>query len=125
MPTALRRRSVALVAAGLVVAATAAPAHGQSGAGSPPPLAAGIRPAADWAAPKTSYVVANSTALYRAPVYDPAEDTGLALRRGERPQVLAEANQGLWLLVGRGGRGVGYAPRSLLCPTDLCPNIKE
>ena len=64
-------------------------------------------------------------ALFRTPAYDPAQETGAVLKRGERPQILAEANQDLWLLVGRNGRGIGYAPRSLLCPTDLCPHIKS
>ena len=62
--------------------------------------------------------------LYRAPAYDPAQQTGEDLKRGERPQVLAEANQGLYLLIGRNGRGVGYAPRALLCPASVRRDIK-
>ncbi len=89
-----------------------------------PVLAPGIEPAPDMVPSSTRYVVANTTPLYRAPAYDPAQVTGETLKRGEHPQILGEANMGVYLLVGRDGKGVGYVPRSLLCPADLCPDIK-
>ena len=88
-------------------------------------LAAGVGAASDLTPTAKSFVVASDTPLYRNPHYDPAEVTEVVLRRGERPQILGEANMGLYLLVGRGGKGIGYAPRSLLCPVNLCPDIKR
>jgi hypothetical protein len=124
MNTIARRLcAAAVLAAGLTSAAAVLPAHSQ-GSAAPPRLAAGVQPATDWAAPKTAYVVVNGTELFRTPAYDPSQQTGETLKRGERPQILAEANQGLWLLVGRNGQGIGYASRSLLCPVDLCRDIK-
>ena len=125
MMTKTRAVPAALILAGaLLSGAAAGPARGQA-AFADPPLATGLQPAKDWTAPKADYVVANGTPLYRVPAYDPAQETGESLKRGERPQVLAEANQGLYLLIGRNGRGVGYAPRALLCPASACPNIKS
>lgn len=89
-----------------------------------PPLAPGIQPAQDFTPARTAYVVTNATPLYRSPAYGTDNATGETLARGARPQVLGQANAGLYLLVGRDGRGVGYAPRSLLCPVDLCPAVK-
>lgn len=124
--TRIARRTLAAVvlAAALTSAAAIPPARGQAAAFTAPPLAAGVQPATDWTAPATAYVVANGTPLYRAPVYDPAQQTGESLQRGEQPQVLAEANQGLYLLIGRNGRGVGYAPKALLCPASVCRDLK-
>ena len=89
-----------------------------------PPLAPGVTPAADLSAPATRYVVANSTPIYRTPAYDPSQETGATLKRGEHPQILGEANMGGYLLVGRGGKGIGYVSRALMCPEKLCPDIK-
>lgn len=121
----IRARPVfAALAAILASAAAVPPAHGQPAAFAAPPLAPGVQRAADWQAPKQAYVVANETPLSRVPAYDPAQVTSETLKRGDRPQVLAEANRGLYLLIGRNGQGIGYAPRSLLCPADLCRDIK-
>jgi len=89
-----------------------------------PPLAAGVQPAPDFAPTQKAYVVTNATPLYRTPAYGSDNTTGVTLERGARPQILGEADAGLYLLVGRDGRGIGYAPRSLLCPVDLCPAVK-
>ena len=125
MKTLARGLTVAgALAAGLGLA-FAAPAHGQGAGYAGPPLADGVQPAQDWARPKTAYVVASDTPLYRVAGYDPAQQTGETLKRGQRPQVLAEANQGLYLLIGRNGQGVGYAPRGLLCPAAVCREIKD
>ncbi|HEX5263478.1 MAG TPA: hypothetical protein VFW13_08125 [Phenylobacterium sp.] len=94
-------------------------------AASSPPLAAGVQPASDFTPTHAAYVVTNSTPLYRSPAYGSDNTTGDTLVRGARPQVLGEANASLYLLVGRAGQGVGYAPRSLLCPVDLCPDVRE
>ena len=102
----------ALAAPGLVEAASS------------PPLAAGVQSAPDFSPNHATYVVANATPLYRSPAYGSDNTTGETLQRGARPQILGEANAGLYVLVGRAGQGVGYAPRSLLCPVDLCPDIK-
>ena len=108
----------ALAAAACTLALSSA--YAQAPATVSPALAPGVQAAADRTAPKGAYVVMNGTPLYRTPYYDPAQQTGQSLNRGERPQVVAEANQGLWLLIGRNGRGIGYAPRSLLCPATVC-----
>ncbi|MGZ3275586.1 MAG: hypothetical protein ACXU82_01195 [Caulobacteraceae bacterium] len=95
-----------------------------AGAAPSPPLAPGVEPAQDFAPARAPYVVTNPTPLYRSPAYGKDNTTGETLQRGSRPEILGEANAGLYLLVGRGGRGVGYAPRSLLCPVALCPAVK-
>jgi hypothetical protein len=66
----------------------------------------------------------NATPLFRSPAYGTENTTGDSLQRGARPQILGEANAGLYLLVGRAGQGVGYVPRSLLCPVDLCADVR-
>ena len=88
------------------------------------PLAANVQKAAQIDPPKTRYVVVNDTPLYSVATYDPDKLTGGTLKRGERPEVLGEASGGLWILIGKGGTGIGYASRSLLCPVDVCPGIK-
>lgn len=90
-----------------------------------PALAAGVAVAPAYVAPRGSYLVANGTPLYRQPVWMPGAETGVELKRGEHPQVLAETDEGLWLLIGRDGQGIGYAPRSLLCPVKACPDVKD
>ena len=96
-----------------------------AGATSSPPLAPGVQPAADLSPTHARYVVASATPLYRSPAYGPDNTTGQTLQRGQRPEVLGEANEGIYLLIGRQGRGIGYAPRSLLCPVELCPALKD
>ena len=113
------RPSLCAGVAGLCAAAT----PGMVDAANGPPLAAGIQSAQDFSPTHAAYVVTNPTPLYRSPAYGSDNTTGESLQRGARPQILGEANAGLYLLVGRSGQGVGYAPRSLLCPVDLCPGV--
>ncbi len=113
--------SRALVSA--LAAASLAPAIAAAQAA--PALAPGVERAPDLKPVTTQYVVTNGTPIYRTPSYAPDQETGQALKRGEHPQILGEANMGGYLLVGRGGRGVGYVPRSLLCPTALCGDVKD
>ncbi len=94
------------------------------GAAPSPPLAPGVQSVGDFTPTRTAYVVTNATPLFRSPAYGSDNVTGETLVRGARPQILGEADAGLYLLVGRNGKGVGYAPRSLLCPVDLCPDVR-
>lgn len=121
-PRLPQRRPVCAVSAvfAAVILVTPVPV----GAASPPPLQPGVQSPQDFTPTHTSYVVTNATPLYRAPAYGTDNTTGETLERGTRPEVLGEANAGLYLLAGRGGRGVGYAPRSLVCPVNLCPTVK-
>ena len=111
--------AVSGVVAGLCVLSTPAFVD----AATSPPLAPGIQAAPDFSPTHASYVVTNATPIYRSPAYGSDNTTGESLQRGARPQILGEANAGLYLLVGRAGQGVGYAPRSLLCPANLCPEV--
>jgi hypothetical protein len=118
-------RTLAAAAMALAVAVSTAAAQT-----APPPfaqsltLAPGVQRAADYAPPKTQYVVVNGATLYRTPWYEPGQETGETLQRGQRPEVLAEAADGLWLLIGKDGKGIGYASRGLVCPAALCPDVK-
>jgi hypothetical protein len=100
-------------------------APGSVDAANLPPLAPGIQPAQDFSPTHSAYVVTNATPLYHSPAYGSDNTTGESLQRGARPQILGEANAGLYLLVGRAGQGIGYAPRSLLCPVELCPEVRR
>lgn len=88
-----------------------------------PALAPGVQAAPQYVQPQGDYVVTNPTPLYKQPVYMSGTETGVELKRGEHPKVLAETDGGLWLLIGKDGKGIGYAPRSLMCPAKLCPGI--
>ena len=112
----------ALSAAGGLAAALAlsVPPTAAASPSRPPPLAVGVEAAADWQPTAETYVVANETPVFKTPSYSADQETGVVLKRGENPQVLGQANSGLWLLIGRAGKGIGYAPRSLLCPANLC-----
>ncbi len=89
-----------------------------------PILAPGVERAPDLKPVSTQFVVTNGTPIFRTPSYATDQETGQTLKRGERPQILGEANMGSYLLVGRDGRGVGYVPRGLLCPTAVCRDVK-
>ena len=114
-------RALAWLGAAGVLAAIAEPVCAQP----PPRLAPGVEAAKDLVAPKTRYVVTNGTPIYRTPAYAPGQETGQELKRGDHPQILGETNMGGDLLVGRNGVGVGYVPRGLLCPVNLCPNVSD
>lgn len=109
------------VAASLIAAAATT---ALAGAAPAPSLAPGIEAAKDLAPSSTAYVVTNTTTLYKGPQYDPNGQTGEEVKRGERLQILGEAGMGGFLLVAKGGKGVGYVPRSLVCPVNLCPNVQ-
>lgn len=90
-----------------------------------PKLAPGVTPAPAYVAPRDDYVVANGARLFKQPAWMPGSETGVELKRGDRPKVLGETDERLWLLIGRDGQGIGYASRSLLCPVKGCPDIKS
>jgi hypothetical protein len=119
----IKRKRPAICAGVAGLCALAAP--GLVDAANSPPLAPGIQPAQDFSPTHSAYVVTNATPLYRSPAYGADNTTGESLQRGARPQILGEANASLYLLIGRAGQGIGYAPRSLLCPVDLCPDVKN
>jgi hypothetical protein len=90
-----------------------------------PKLAPGVVAAPAFVAPRDAYVVANGARLFKQPAWIPGTETGVELKRGDRPKVLGETDEGLWLLIGRDGQGIGYASRSMLCPAKACPDIKS
>jgi hypothetical protein len=90
-----------------------------------PALASGVVAAPAYVKPQGDYVVTNGTPLYKQPVWMPGTETGVELKRGDHPTVLGETDGGLWLLVGRGGQGVGYVSRSLTCMTKICGNVRS
>jgi hypothetical protein len=110
-----------VVGVAIAAALVAAPALAQTSVH--PVLAAGIQAAPQYIPPQGDYVVANATPLFKQPVYLSGTETGVELKRGEHPKVLAETGGGRWLLIGKDGKGVGYAPRSLMCPAKLCPGV--
>jgi hypothetical protein len=116
---------IRITVTGLAAAAllTAAPALAQTAVH--PVLATGVMPAPQYIPAQGDYVVTNATPLYRQPVFRSGTETGVALQRGEHPKVLAETDGGLWLLIGKDGKGIGYAPRSLMCPAKLCPGLRS
>ena len=104
-------KTVLRIAAGVVMAAVA----GATLAAEPPRLAEGVKPQAGYEAPPTRYVVANPTPIYSdtSPYSTP---TGNLDRVGQPVEALAKVQGWDWVLVGRNGVGVGYAPISLLKP---------
>ena len=112
---------VCLAATAAVTAlAVCGAAYGQT-----PAYAPGVQPAPDLTPAKTPYVVANELTLYKVPAYDPDKVTGITLKRGDRPEVLGEANRGTWILVGKDHKGIGYASRGLMCPQSACANLRS
>jgi hypothetical protein len=117
----IRNTTLCLAAAAALLAA---PALAQTAPH--PALATGVMPAPQYIPAQGDYVVTNDTPLYQQPVYRSGTETGVTLKRGEHPKVLAETDGGLWLLIGgSNGKGIGYAPRSLMCPAKLCPGLKS
>ncbi len=115
------KKTGAIVGAFAVASLTVGAALAQS----VPVLAPGVERVPDLKPVSTPYVVTNGTPVFRTPNYAPNEETGQELKRGERPHILGEANMGLYLLVGRDCRGVGYVPRSILCPAAVCSDIRR
>ena len=116
----LYRWTGAAAAIALGVVLPGAVAHAQAGFAAGLKLAPNIERAADLAPPKSQYVVTNGASLYKSPANLTSAETGIELKVGEKPQALAEALGGLWLLVGKGGTGIGYVSRGLVCPTTVC-----
>lgn len=110
-----------LVVLAAAAALLASPALAQ---GVHPKLASGVTAAPSYAPSPGDYVVTNATPLYKQPAWLPGSETGVELKRGEHPQILAATDMGLWLLIGRNGQGIGYAPISLMCPAKTCTNVK-
>lgn len=108
--------ALAAAIAGTGLEATAAAAFDQNLR-----LAPGVARAPAYEPPKkTDFVTSIPGGVFRSTSFN-GEPTGIRLELGDRVQSLAEVDEGHWVLVGRGGVGVGYVHRSMLCPTDLCP----
>jgi hypothetical protein len=67
--------------------------------------------------PPTMYIVANPTNVFSDHFYYGGKVTG-ELKRGERVEALAKVKGYEWVLVGKGGTGIGYVPISMLSPAD-------
>ena len=64
----------------------------------------------------TQYVVAEPTPLYVSPYIYPGTVTNEQLKPGQAVDSLAKAKGYDWILVGKGGIGIGYIPISRLAP---------
>jgi len=80
-------------------------------------LAAGVTKAPGYESVDTQYVVANPTSIYSDHSFYGTKVTG-ELKRGERVDALAKVKGWDWVLVGKGGTGVGYVSISMLSPAD-------
>ena len=67
--------------------------------------------------PATTYIVANGTNIYTDHSFTGTQVTG-ELKRGDRVDVLAKVKGWDWVLVGKGGAGIGYVSISMLSPAD-------
>ena len=76
--------------------------------------------APSYTAPKaSSFVTSIQTPIFTTTSFNqPATEARLQL--GDPLQVLADTDEGRWVLVGRGGVGIGYVARSMICPTSVC-----
>ena len=65
----------------------------------------------------TKYVVAEPTSLYISPYIFPGTvDNNAKLKPGDAVDILAKAKGYDWVLVAKGGVGIGYLPLSRLTP---------
>lgn len=81
-------------------------------------LAPGVVKAAEgYEEPATTYIVANGTNVYAGHSLYDTNVTG-ELKRGDHVDVLAKVKGWEWVLVGKGGTGIGYVPISMLSPAD-------
>lgn len=84
-------------------------------------LAKGVARPADMAPAAETYVAAVDTPVFaKLDVYGPK--TG-AVKRGQKLDVLAEAQTHDWVLLGAKGVGVGWLPRSLVTPQKYAAQI--
>jgi hypothetical protein len=86
-----------------------------------PRLAPGVMTAPDYAPPAEPYVAAANSPLYAGFNVD-GPTTGKVDFRQDL-HVLAEAHDHLWLLVGKGGVGIGYLPRGLATPARYASEL--
>jgi len=80
-------------------------------------LAAGVTKAPGYESPDTQYIVANPTSIYNDHFFFGTKVTG-ELKRGEHVDALAKVKGWDWILVGKGGTGIGYVATSMLSPAD-------
>jgi hypothetical protein len=80
-------------------------------------LAPGVVKAEGYETPVATYIVANGTNVYSDHSFYDTKVTG-ELRRGDHVDVLAKVKGWEWVLVGKGGTGIGYVSISMLSPTD-------
>jgi hypothetical protein len=81
-------------------------------------IAAGVVKALGYETPPAKgYIVANSTNIFSDHAVYGTDVTG-QLKLGEKVEVLAKVTGWDWILVGKEGTGVGYAPISMLAPED-------
>src|SRR5689334_2359043 len=80
-------------------------------------LAAGVTKASAYETPATQYIVANPTSIYSDHSFYGTKVTG-ELKRGDHVDVLAKVKGWDWVLVGKGGTGIGYVSISMLSPAD-------
>ena len=80
-------------------------------------LAAGVVKAPGYETPDAQYIVANPTSIYSDHSFFGTKVTG-ELKRGDRVEALAKVKGWDWILVGKGGTGIGYVATSMLSPAD-------
>jgi hypothetical protein len=81
-------------------------------------LAPGVVKAAEgYETPATTYIVANGTNVYSGHSFYDTKVTG-ELKRGDHVDVLAKVKGWEWVLVAKGGIGIGYVSISMLSPAD-------
>ena len=80
-------------------------------------LAPGVTKAPGYETADTQYIVANPTSIYSDHSFFGTKVTG-ELKRGEHVDALAKVKGWDWVLVGKGGTGVGYVSTSMLSPAD-------
>ena len=80
-------------------------------------LAPGVTKAPGYETPDTPYIVANPTSIYSDHSFFGTKVTG-ELKRGEHVDALAKVKGWDWVLVGKGGTGIGYVSTSMLSPAD-------
>lgn len=114
----VRFAGVAALSAMVTVMALTAVAHAADVAADSLKFNAGVvRAANGYETAGNNYRVANSTSIFSDHFYYGGRVTG-DLKRGDRVDVLAKVKGYDWVLVGRGGTGIGYVPISMLSPAD-------
>jgi len=114
----LRFGSVAVLSAGLTVAALTAIAHASEVSPDTLKFGAGVIKAAEgFETPATAYIVANPTSVFSDHSYFGTKVMG-ELKRGDRVQALAKVKGYDWVRGGSNGTGIGYVPVSMLAPAD-------